>query len=268
MKFNQATLQATEVRRLESKILIALQRGMLKLRRIAIKGKVVSLDDLTALKNELTDAQVAAHLLGIRRTRLNLVQLSILDEVLTTIQGISQQRVNNLRRVYEPKTVEVLANLTTRVNSAVRDELAASISEQLSFAATRKRIAQTLSDVGITPSNSFYIDNIVRTQTQLAYGAARWREYQKPEFQEILWGFRYVTVGDDRVRTSHRRLDGTTLPKDHEFWKKFFPPNGYACRCQAIPIFDKTKVKQPPSDVEPDPGFNFNPGDLIAGIAI
>lgn len=268
MRYNQALLQATEVRRLERKVLIALQRAMLKLRQKAIRSKQVDLSDLGQLKDELIDAQVAAHLLGIKRTRLNLDQLSLVDDVLKTLRGISQARVNRLKEFYEPTTLRVLSELTTKVNATIRDQIQKSISEQLNTRATVRNIAASLNAAGIVPSNSYYIENIVRTQTQLAYNASRWNEYQKPEFQEILWGYEYVTVGDDRVRESHRKLDGTKLPKDDPFWQTFFPPNGYSCRCQAIPIFEKTRIKRPPADVTPDAGFNFNPGQLLAGIAI
>lgn len=44
----------------------------------------------------------------------------------------------------------------------------------------------------------------------------------------------YKTVGDDRVRDSHRLLDGIILRFDHPAWQKIFPPNGWGCRCWII----------------------------------
>ena len=89
---------------------------------------------------------------------------------------------------------------------------------------------------------------------------------------EILWGYKYVTVGDDRVRDEHAALEGTTAPKDDPIWQTIWPPNGWACRCQTIMIFEERKTVRPEPvvDVEgravvpgPDKGFNFNPGTVL-----
>lgn len=271
MRYNQALLQATEVRRLEGKILAALQKAMNKIRKLALRHKEnfqLQPNELRDLERELTDAQVAAHLLGVRRTRLNLVQLSLVDDALKLLKNVTELQLQTLYAKYSIDTQNVLTNLTTKVNASVRDAVADSIASGLATRATVKNIAAGLAKAGITPTNSYYIENIVRTQTQLAYNGARWAEYQTPTFDEILWGYEYVTVGDDRVREEHMRLDGTKLPKDDPFWRTFWPPNGYSCRCQAIPVFEKERIKRPPSDAKPDIGFDFNPGSLLAGIAV
>lgn len=43
----------------------------------------------------------------------------------------------------------------------------------------------------------------------------------------------YVTARDERVREEHQRLDGLILPVGDDFWKQFYPPNGWKCRCSA-----------------------------------
>lgn len=243
---------------------------MIKIRKLALRHKenfVLQPAELEDLRVELIDAQVAAHLLGVRRTRLNLVQLSLVDDVLKHLKNVNEADLQTLYAKYSGETQKVLSEMTVKVNQSVRDAVADSIAAGLATKATVKNIAAGLTKAGIVPSNSYYVENIVRTQTQLAYNGARWAEYQTPTFDEILWGYEYVTVGDDRVRPEHRKLDGTKLPKDHEFWRSFWPPNGYSCRCQAIPLFDKVRVKNPPRDVRPDLGFDFNPGTLLVGIA-
>ena len=37
---------------------------------------------------------------------------------------------------------------------------------------------------------------------------------------------------DDRVRPSHRALDGIIVPKDDPFWQNHFPPWEWGCRCR------------------------------------
>ena len=46
----------------------------------------------------------------------------------------------------------------------------------------------------------------------------------------------YRTVGDDRVRPSHRQLEGIVLPYNDARWKKIFPPNDWNCRCRVEAI--------------------------------
>lgn len=42
---------------------------------------------------------------------------------------------------------------------------------------------------------------------------------------------RYSTANDDRVRTSHRSLEGVVRPVNDPFWDTYYPPNGWGCRC-------------------------------------
>jgi SPP1 gp7 family putative phage head morphogenesis protein len=53
----------------------------------------------------------------------------------------------------------------------------------------------------------------------------------------------YSTAGDERVRESHALLDGIIKPKNDAFWNKYYPPNGYRCRCNVI---ESTSTKVTP----------------------
>jgi hypothetical protein len=44
--------------------------------------------------------------------------------------------------------------------------------------------------------------------------------------------WQYLTMEDERVRDTHRALDGLVLPKDDPFWEKHFPPWEWGCRCR------------------------------------
>lgn len=111
--------------------------------------------------------------------------------------------------------------------------------------------------------NKLYNKSWLRTEYDQSVAAAqmasKWVSFQDGKDRFYL---RYVTVGDELVRKSHDELDGITLPVDHPFWVKNFPPNGWGCRCLVIqvPISSNT-ITQPKEDLnEPDEGFGFNPG--------
>ena len=57
----------------------------------------------------------------------------------------------------------------------------------------------------------------------------------------------YRTAGDERVREDHALLHETTLPASDPFWDKYYPPNGWNCRCTVVQV---RKGKYPTSDPE------------------
>ena len=46
----------------------------------------------------------------------------------------------------------------------------------------------------------------------------------------------FSSMGDTRVRPTHQKLHGTTLPKDHPFWKTHTAPLDWRCRCRTYAI--------------------------------
>lgn len=90
--------------------------------------------------------------------------------------------------------------------------------------------------------NRSYLRAEYNFATQSARSAAQWAQYQADGDQFYL---QYRTAADERVRESHAFLHGTTLPVDDPFWQKFFPPNGWNCRCTVVQV---RKSKYPLSD--------------------
>lgn len=72
--------------------------------------------------------------------------------------------------------------------------------------------------------------------------AARWKHFEKDGDR---YNLQYRTAYDDRVRTSHRKLEGITLPPSSKFWNDYFPPNGWNCRCTVVQV---RKDKYPESN--------------------
>lgn len=72
--------------------------------------------------------------------------------------------------------------------------------------------------------------------------AASWAEVKAAGNR---YDLQYRTAGDDHVREEHRPLAGVTLPVSDDFWRYYYPPNGWGCRCTAVQV---VKGKYPTSD--------------------
>lgn len=68
-------------------------------------------------------------------------------------------------------------------------------------------------------------------QTALASSrmAGEWQRIIKDS--DVLPLLEYDTVGDSRVRPTHKALDKIVRPVNDKFWDSYYPPNGWRCRC-------------------------------------
>lgn len=125
---------------------------------------------------------------------------------------------------------------------------------------------------------------IYETNLRMAKAAGRWAQIER--VKKLRPFLRYVTVGDERVRRSHKTWHGLVYPVDHPFWDSHYPPNGWGCRCdvQSLSARDVKKLGYSISTALPadgmashtirrggkdvavsvpkgiDPGFAYNPG--------
>lgn len=120
--------------------------------------------------------------------------------------------------------------------------------------------------------NQLYLESEYQFATGSAIMADKW--------QSIVGGDRYLleyrTASDNRVRPEHQTLEGIKLPKEDEFWSKYYPPNGWRCRCTVAEIL-KSKNEASDSSAAIEAGekattkldkngnnsleiFRFNPG--------
>lgn len=202
--------------------------------RLKVEGLLKPLADV------MVDTMVAAHLQGRLRVTINAARAmadrrkaaGAYDDALAWQRNrldLSEDQVDYLRRMYGNEaarvTRETAGVLEEKTQAAVSDIL----SEDLHVKGGVARMRETFDAAGVTPDNPFLLENLVRTQAALAYSAGRWNASQAPAVQEILWGYEYVTVGDDRVREEHAEMDGMRAEKDDPIWETWWPPAGFAC---------------------------------------
>lgn len=192
---------------------------------------------------------------------------------LRNAQKLNPEAIQALTGMIERNLIPILATASSDAQKQLQSTMIGITRDQLSTKPAVERLEAKFHNLGISPKNPYQLEAIFRTQTQLAYAAGQEQLLKEPAVDEQVWGFKYVTVGDDRVRNSHVALDGVTLPKSDPFWQENSPPNGYACRCQKITLFDERKIVRPPAEVEvdgkkvrpgADKGFGWNPGNILS----
>lgn len=168
------------------------------------------------------------------------------------------------------------------------DEIAlvhTAIGEALEHGSTFDVFRERIARVGLP---DYLAKTIFTTNLQTAYSAGRYAKMQAVKKARPYW--RYLTLGDNRVRPSHAVLNGMVFPADHPFWNENHPPNGFRCRCGVQTLSERqvereklTIQKEMPGDMmwtDPktgmeyhvarpgaDDGFRNNPGrDWFAGL--
>lgn len=131
-------------------------------------------------------------------------------------------------------------------------------------------VDKTTGEVKTIKVNNHRLKTIFYTNTRVAYQVAKAKKFYKDDTVEYL---RYVAILDNAVRPSHKKMHGTILPKNHEFWKLNYPPNGWNCRCRVMAVSDYTiqksqnkikeslqKVKETPLIADKDWAYDIREG--------
>ena len=164
-------------------------------------------------------------------------------------------------RVWRPRYGEVKRVMVQAIRSAYRfanDDWVETTARENA----RKFIALMQLGEFTKPQIRAHLETAARTAVEIGWNAAIFmRTIDDPG----LWGYQYATARDERVRITHVALDTLTYPKSSEFWRIYWPPNGYNCRCQPVPIYYRERKKYGESDYlmselpPPDEGFAGNP---------
>lgn len=134
----------------------------------------------------------------------------------------------------------------------------------------RKPFEQFLNDV--RKIDRTYNQNYLRAEYNFVQAsadmAAKWEQFM---LDGDHYNLQYRTAKDDKVRPEHAALDRVTLPPSDSFWKEYYPPNGWNCRCTVVQV-RKAKYPETPHDDAMILGeeatgrdtkgiFHFNPGN-------
>lgn len=138
-------------------------------------------------------------------------------------------------------------------------DIEAQIVDELGNKRTFKEFAKAVDSIGVT-YNRTWLNTEYELSISNAQNASQWDSFERDK--KVLPFLKYQTVGDARVRDSHKRLDGIIRRVDDKFWSMYGPSNGYNCRCLLVQLQNAKE-----SDVsnleftekEVPSAFRFNP---------
>lgn len=227
------------------------RRVATRLDRRAIRQSTAIDDIVLMIETGIRDAMIASHLLAVPKT-------IACDEISKVLSKLPRREKDALRELYGSIARSATGQAMSRVREKLMKDVAAAVK-----GGTARDVRRVLRSIGIGNYASSLVKTIARTQTSMAYNAAAW---SRDNEDDRVWGYEYVTAGDERVRESHVALDGIRYPKNHEFWKRYAPPNGWNCRCSLRPVFGRSKIVPYRGIPEVDPTFQFNPGRIFTEV--
>ncbi len=113
--------------------------------------------------------------------------------------------------------------------------------------------ARATEDILLRP---WHRETVFRTNVLSAYGRGHWRQAQETAAARPY--ARYSAVMDGRTRPSHAALHGLVYPLDHPFWRLYWPPWDYNCRCAAMTL-SAEEVREGGFTVRMDLGSDLPP---------
>jgi SPP1 gp7 family putative phage head morphogenesis protein len=104
--------------------------------------------------------------------------------------------------------------------------------------------------------------NLFRTAIQTHYNLGRWEQLEGNKARRPF--LMYDAINDGRTRPAHRAMDNHIAPIDDPIWNRWYPPNGFRCRCSVIGLTEaQAKARgygtKPTPDAQPDKGWDYHP---------
>jgi SPP1 gp7 family putative phage head morphogenesis protein len=131
----------------------------------------------------------------------------------------------------------------------IRDMVQKSISEGTTFHQFQKELQPKLKKAGwwgtttdengkeIQLGSPWRLRTIYQTNLRTSYQAGRYQQMMDNVGSRPFW--QYWAVEDSRTRPEHRILNGKVFRYDDPFWKAFYPPNGFNCRCRVRALSER-----------------------------
>ncbi|HEY4358265.1 MAG TPA: phage minor head protein [Acidobacteriaceae bacterium] len=151
-----------------------------------------------------------------------------------SLTPVTRATFDGLTAQYRKLAFTIAGTADTRLIGKVRDELATVVQRGGTKEDFEKAVAGMTSTQGAQQLNAFTLDTAFQTAVGKAHALGRWEQLSDEDTAAVVPFWKYMTVGDDRVRPEHAVLDGFEARGEDPVWNKIYPPNGFNCRCIVI----------------------------------
>ena len=236
--------------------------------------------DMQPLAEGLYPCLLESQLLGQAQVAADQAQFAVVEDLPATILDpeeaieffaevlhLPQAEWTRILRGIFGLTAKVAADQRPMIVALVGDALLTAIEEGSTFRAFQDRIVALFKEerAGTSPGKA-QMETVFRTNIQSAYHAGRYQQQVAMVNVRPFW--QYHAIGDSRVRPTHLAQHGKVYRADHPFWRRWYPPSGFNCRCTVVALAESElaefglDLQTQDAEEEPDPGFNRNVGEL------
>jgi hypothetical protein len=201
----------------------------------------------------LSRAMADTHIAGVRRVgRLVGVTLDI-------------PSLDQLAEHYQPAVTSTLNRITGTLENAVADALSEAAQQDRIHADVRA-VGEAFTRAGWTEESSRNAEAESTALVTATYAAGMQEGYEAPQVAAVLTGLRFINPMDARTTDICFARHGVTLPLDHPWLFRSWPPLHFGCRSVVLPLTGAGVkfTENPPELPPPDPGWGQWAGILSA----
>ena len=180
--------------------------------------------------------------------------------------SVSPQEFARLTLAAQQKAFTIADGASRLIRDEIRDYIDQALVEGMTLGEFQSSAAHLLDAVGISARAPHYWETVYRTNLATSYQVGRWKQITEPAVRAARPYLRYVSARLPTSRQSHVDKHGLVYPTDHPFWRQWYPPNGFNCKCTVMSVSESLldrrgwKMSTESSWDSPDQGFAVNAG--------
>jgi SPP1 gp7 family putative phage head morphogenesis protein len=189
---------------------------------------------------------------------------------------MSPEELDALEDMYKAKGFSIAGVQSRYVLETAHEALSKALERGTAERETLDEIRAAFDSAGVGQLGDWQLRTVFDQAVLGSYAAGRYAQLTDPDVIAARPFWIYRTAGDSRVRPSHREMNGRVFRADDPVWQRWYPPNGWGCRCSVDSLSQSqidreghTVSDELPRMVQtadgqtvqmlPDPGFSGSP---------
>lgn len=178
---------------------------------------------------------------------------------------MSYAEYKGIRIKYKALAFSVAGYTQLEVLNQFYQEVLLALEEGTTIQQFRTNMNEFLEKKGYKGLSKHRADIIFRTNLQTAYQVGHYKQMIAVQKERPYW--MYQTAADSRVREEHQAMDGKVYHANSPIWKRWYPPNGFGCRCSVVSL-TKEQVRSRGLEVEIEPPYVIDPDSKRLKVAM